>query len=72
MMIISTLFLTSKICANHLCRRTTPENKQIKKENMNIYILSDKAFKGTIVNQALPSLHGGSLEILLTVPLRMI
>ena len=26
---------------------------------MNIHILSDNAFKGTIVNQALPSLHGG-------------
>jgi len=26
---------------------------------MNIHILSDKAFKGTIVNQALTSLHGG-------------
>ena len=30
---------------------------------------SDKAFKGTVVNKALPSLHGGSLEITLTVPL---
>ena len=30
---------------------------------------SDKAFKGTVVNQALPSLHEGSHEITLTVPL---
>ena len=30
---------------------------------------SDKAFKGTFVNRALSSLHGGSLEITLTVPL---
>ena len=30
----------------------------------------DKAFKGTVVNRALPSLHGGSLEITLTVPLK--
>ena len=27
------------------------------------FILSDKAFKGTVVNQALPSLIGGSLKI---------
>ncbi len=31
--------------------------------------LSDTAFKGVIVNRALPSLHEGSLEITLTVPL---
>ena len=28
-----------------------------------------KVFKGTVVNRALPFLHGGSLEITLTVPL---
>ena len=28
---------------------------------------SDKAFKGTVVNRALPSLYGGSVEIALTV-----
>ena len=33
-----------------------------------IHSLSDKAFKGTVVNRALPSLHGGLLEITLTVP----
>ena len=33
---------------------------------------SDKACKGIILNQALPSLHGGSLEITLTVPLIVI
>ena len=27
-----------------------------------------KGFKGTVVNRVLPSLHGGSLEIMLTVP----
>ena len=31
---------------------------------------SDKAFKCTVVDRALPSLHGGSLEVTLTVPLR--
>ena len=30
-----------------------------------------KGFKGTVVNRALPSLHGGSLEITLTVPLSL-
>ena len=29
----------------------------------------DKGFKVTVVTQALPSLHGGSLDITLTVPL---
>ena len=29
---------------------------------------SQKGFKGTVVNQALPSLHEGSLENTLTVP----
>ena len=29
----------------------------------------DKAVKGTVVNQTLPSLHIGSLEMELTVPL---
>ena len=27
-----------------------------------------KGFEGTVVNQILPSLHGGSLEVRLTVP----
>ena len=34
-----------------------------------IYAWSDNLFKGTVVNLALPSLHGESLEIMLTVPL---
>ena len=36
--------------------------------------LSDKGFKGTIVNRALPSLHGDLLESMLnfTVPLRVV
>ena len=29
-----------------------------------------KGFKGIVINRALPSLHGGSLEIILTVPLQ--
>ena len=30
-------------------------------------LIQKKPFKGTVVNQALSSLHGGSLEITLTV-----
>ena len=33
-------------------------------------MIMNKAFKGTVVNRALPSLHGGSLKITLTVPLK--
>ena len=32
-----------------------------------IHTLSNKAFNGTVLKLALPSLHGGSLEIRLTV-----
>ena len=35
-------------------------------------MLDQKAFKGTFVNRALPSLNGGSLEITITVPLIII
>ena len=35
-----------------------------------IHTCSDKAFKGAVVNQALSSLHEGSLKIALTVPLK--
>ena len=40
---------------------------EIRQKNDGIF--SDKGFKGTVVNRALPSLHKGSLEITLTVPL---
>ena len=36
---------------------------------MKINSWSDEASKGTVVNWTLPSLHAGSLEITLTVPL---
>ena len=36
------------------------------------YFCSDLGFKGTIVNLELPSLHGRSNEITLTVPLKEI
>ena len=40
-----------------------------KKHWCKINTLSEKAYKGAVLNQALTSLHGGSLEITLTVPL---
>ena len=48
-------------------------NNSLKKQNHWYLIRSwpGRAFKGTVVNQALPSLHGGSLEITLTVPLAL-
>ena len=49
-------------------RDTANENKQFKETKKLINILSDSAFKGTVVNQALPSLLDGLLEITLTVP----
>ena len=42
----------------------------LKKQNHG-YIVnawSDKLFKDTVVNEALPSVHGGSFEITLTIP----
>ena len=47
-------------------KNITNENKQSKK-NKKHFTLLNKAYKGTVVNQALPSLLGGSLEITLTV-----
>ena len=46
-------------------------NKDEKLWRINIKLILDQAFKETAVYQALPSFHGGSLEILLTVPLRI-
>ena len=34
-----------------------------------IHTWSDKALKGTVVDWALPSLHGGSLQFTRTIPL---
>ena len=45
---------------------------KIKKRHYPPHYRSDKGCKGTVANQTLPSLHGGSLEISLTVPLKLI
>ena len=46
------------------------ENKLFEKYGYLMHTRSDKAVVGTVVNRALPSLHKGSLEITLTVPLK--
>ena len=58
-------------------RISTAEKHQIKTNTFNprkkticlSHYLSDKGFKGTVVNRALPSLHEGSLKTTCTVPL---
>ena len=65
------LLLINKECASHTLRETENENKQFKNIISNSYLIR-KAFKGTVVNRALPSLHEGSLEITRTVPLIII
>ena len=62
---ISPLLLIYKEYASHF-RREIPNEKEQKHWNL-INPWSDKLFKGTVVNQALPSVHAGSLEITLTV-----
>ena len=56
--------------ANHFRRKPANGKNSLKKQKKLylIHSLSDKAFKATVVNRALPSLHGGLLEITLTVP----
>jgi len=51
---------------------TFAEKSQFLKQKHGVLIhsWSDKALKSTLVNRALPSLHGGSLEITLAVPSR--
>jgi len=49
-----------------LSQRREPANEN---KDDQIPAWSGKAFKGTVVNRALPPLLGGSLEITLTIPL---
>ena len=55
------------------CRGTTQENERFKITKTYIhniiYTYENKALKSIVVKWALPSFHGGSLEIMLTVPL---
>ena len=46
------------------------QNYTLLKRQFLPHYLSDKGFKGTVVNQALPLLNRGSLEIALTVPFK--
>ena len=63
----STLLLINKECASHFCREIANEKEQ--KHWYLIHTWLEKPFKCTVIIQALPTLHGGSLKITLTVPL---
>ena len=64
------VFLQQK-CASQFCKEPTVlKTMNFSKSYTlisNPYNSSDKAFKGTVVNRALPSLHGGSLINTLTL-----
>ena len=70
---MSLLLFISKKCASHFRRETSNENKQLKetKTMINNLYLSDKAFKGTVVNRVLPSWPGVLLEIMFAVPIAL-
>jgi len=58
-----------KKCASNFHRETVKQFRETKHWYL-IHSWSDKAFKDTVVNQVLPSLHGGPIEITLTVPFK--
>ena len=64
----------SKKYASHFVEKSEMKMNSLKmnKHECLIQTWSGKAFKGPVVNRALPSLDGGSLEITLTVPLIII
>ena len=64
--ILGKLILTSKKCASHYCRETADETRYFIHTNQT-KVLRVLRF----VNQALPSLHEGLLEITLTIPLNL-
>ena len=56
-------------CASHL-REPANEKEQFKEIKTSISNSYFQVFKGTVVNRALPSFYGGSLETTITFPLR--
>ena len=55
---------------SHLYRETTVRGNQVSKLYSNlIHTILDNIFKGSVGHQVLSSLHEGSLEIALKVPL---
>ena len=56
-------FITNK-CASPFCIETAKEKKSLKKQKHGYLIqnLTDKAFKGTVVNRALTFMHKGLFE----------
>ena len=55
---------------SHLYRETTVRSNQVSKLYSNlIHTIWDNIFKGSVGHRVLSSLHEGSLEITLTVPL---
>ena len=64
--ITSPLLPKSKKFANHLHKEPANEHKQFK-ETETLVSNSDKAIKGTVVNQALPCLHIESVSLQITL-----
>ena len=68
------LFLKGKKCASHFAKKPQLKINCFKKKQKLAYSThtwSDKALKGTILNRALISLPGRSIEITVTVPLML-
>jgi len=70
---------TLLVCCPAVEMRESVENSQLQiisfEDCKYVYLIhawSDKPFKGTDVYQTLPSLHRGSFEITLTVPLKVL
>ena len=55
--------------AEKLCNYRNEKLINLEKRQYLLRYWSDKGFNGTVVNQVLSSVQGGSLEILRTVPL---
>ena len=64
-------FLPRKVIMRKLLSQIEISSLKKQKHEFLIHALLDNPFKGTVVNRTLPSLHGGSFEITLTVPLNL-